>query len=68
MHTMQSAARALGQLGANLGLWIGEREDQRARGHGHDHVGLDHSRSRQPEKDICADQDIGSVRASVCCA
>ena len=61
--------RRLGEVGHDLGLGIGERQDQRLVRHLREPFGLQHLPRRKAEKDIGARQMMSaSVRASVSCA
>ena len=56
---MASGRTCLGELGADLGLRVGERQDQRARRHAGDHLGLQHAAGRKAEEYVGAGHDLG---------
>ena len=53
--------RRLGDVRHDLGLGIGERQDQRLVGHPREPLGLQHLRRRKAEKDVGAVEDVGEL-------
>ena len=63
---MASGRACARELGPDLGLRVGERQDQRVGRHGRDHLGLQHAAGRQAEEDVGAGHDLGQrARAGV---
>ncbi len=58
---------ALRDIGQDLRLRVGEREDQRLVGHFRDHLRLENTPGREAEEDVCARNDFGE-RARRCLA
>ena len=52
-------AHGLHVLGHDLGIGIGQCEDEGLRGHGGDHLAAHDAGGREPEEDIGADHDLG---------
>ena len=56
---MASSRTSLDVLGRDLGVRIGQREDQRLGGHLAHHVRLEHTTGRQAQKDVGTFDDLG---------
>ena len=54
-------SRLLGELGRDLGRGVGQREDQRARCHLRQHLGLEHAGSAQAQEDVGPGQHVGQL-------
>ena len=59
MHEDRIGPHLQRQLGPDLRLGIGQRQDQRIGRHGLDHLGLQHAAGRQAEEDVGAGHDLG---------
>ncbi|CUK19883.1 Uncharacterised protein [Achromobacter xylosoxidans] len=51
----------MGEFGQDLGRGIGQRQDQRARAHGRDHLRLEHAAGRQAQEHVRALDHLGQL-------
>ncbi|CUJ69269.1 Uncharacterised protein [Achromobacter xylosoxidans] len=54
-------AHGMGEFGQDLGRGIGQRQDQRARAHGRDHLRLEHAAGRQAQEHVRALDHLGQL-------